>query len=95
MAVAAHGVHLLDTTLRRGEAGGPLALPDLPAIPGREIAGTVTAVGEDVDAAWLGRRVAAHLGARVSGGGYARLAVAPVGTLHAVPDGLDLPRPWP
>lgn len=29
VAVTAHGVHLLDTTIRRGEAGGPLPLPDL------------------------------------------------------------------
>ncbi len=41
----AHGVHLLDTSLRRGEAGPPLPLPSLPTVPGREIAGSVAAVG--------------------------------------------------
>lgn len=87
--VRAHGVHLLDTTLRRGEAGGPLGLPALPTIPGREVGGTVIGVGDDVDPAWTGRRVAAHLGATASGGGYARLAVAPVESLHPVPDELD------
>src|SRR6185369_7544523 len=63
IAVEASGVHLLDTRLREGERSGPLPLPDLPAIPGREVAGTVEAVGDGVDAGWLGRRVVAHLGA--------------------------------
>lgn len=91
VAVRAHGVHLLDTTLRRGEPGGPLPLPALPTIPGREVAGVVDAVGPGVDAAWRGRRVAAHLGARPDGGGYARLAVVPVGSLHRVPDHVTAP----
>ncbi|MGG8405913.1 alcohol dehydrogenase catalytic domain-containing protein, partial [Streptomyces sp. 12297] len=55
IAVAAAGVHLLDTTLRAGVPTGPLALPDLPTVPGREIAGTVDALGEGTDPAWLGR----------------------------------------
>ncbi|UKJ63385.1 zinc-binding dehydrogenase [Cellulosimicrobium cellulans] len=92
VAVRAHGVHLLDTTLRRGEAaGGPLPLPTLPTIPGREVAGVVAAVGSGVDAAWRGRRVAAHLGATPDGGGYARLAVVPVEALHRVPDHVTAP----
>ena len=40
IAVAAAGVHLLDTTLRRGEPG-PFPAPPLPTIPGREVAGVV------------------------------------------------------
>jgi NADPH2:quinone reductase len=82
IAVEASGVHLLDTRLREGERSGPLPLPDLPAIPGREVAGTVEAAGDGVDAAWLGRRVVAHLGA--ASGGYAERAVAPAAALHAV-----------
>jgi NADPH:quinone reductase len=78
------GVHLIDTTLRRGVAMGPLPLPDLPAIPGREVAGVADAVGPDVDERLVGRRVVAHLGA--ASGGYAELAVAPAGALHEVPD---------
>jgi NADPH:quinone reductase len=78
------GVHLIDTTLRRGVAMGPLPLPDLPAIPGREVAGVVDAVGPDVDERLVGRSVVAHLGA--ASGGYAELAVAPAGALHEVPD---------
>ncbi|MGN0113650.1 MAG: alcohol dehydrogenase catalytic domain-containing protein, partial [Cellulosimicrobium funkei] len=92
VAVRAHGVHLLDTTLRRGEAtGGPLPLPALPTIPGREVAGVVDVVGPGVDAAWRGRRVAAHLGATPDGGGYARLAVVPVEALHRIPDHVTAP----
>jgi NADPH2:quinone reductase len=86
IAVEASGVHLIDTTLRRGVQMGPLPLADLPAIPGREVAGTVDAIGHDVDDRWLGRRVVAHLGA--ASAGYAELAVAPVGTLHELPDGV-------
>ena len=86
IAVAASGVHLIDTVIRRGVAAGPFPLPDLPAVPGREVAGTVEAVGPGVDERWAGRRVVAHLG-RASGG-YAERAVAPVDALHEIPDHL-------
>ncbi|WP_369372563.1 zinc-binding dehydrogenase [Promicromonospora sp. Populi] len=85
----AHGVHLLDTSLRRGEAGPPLPLPSLPTIPGREIAGTVSGVGSGVDASWIGRRVVAHLGPVPDGGGYARRVVVAAEKLRAIPDGPD------
>ena len=45
VAVEAAGVHLIDTTIRRGVEFGPLPVPDLPMTPGREIAGTVEALG--------------------------------------------------
>jgi NADPH2:quinone reductase len=79
-------VHLIDTALRAGRAMGPLALPDLPTIPGREVAGVVDAVGPQADEQWLGRRVVAHLGP--ASGGYAELAVRETEALHALPDGL-------
>jgi NADPH2:quinone reductase len=82
----AHGVHLVDTTVRRGESGPPLPLPSLPTVPGREIAGTVAAVGADVDASWIGQRVAAHLGRVPDGGGYARRVAVAAEKLHAIPD---------
>lgn len=85
----AHGVHLLDTSLRRGEAGPPLPLPSLPTVPGRELAGTVAAVGPGVDGAWVGRPVAAHLGPVPDGGAYARRVVVGAEKLHALPDGVD------
>ena len=85
VAVEASGVHLLDTSIRRGEPG-PLPPPQLPMTPGREVAGLVDELGADVDPAWLGTRVVAHLGP--ASGGYATQAVVPVGALRPVPDGL-------
>jgi NADPH2:quinone reductase len=86
IAVAASGVHLVDTLIRAGKTAGSMPPPDLPAIPGREVAGRVDAVGDDVDEGWVGQRVVAHLGA--ASAGYAELAVAAVGALHVLPDGL-------
>ncbi|MYT32702.1 MULTISPECIES: zinc-binding dehydrogenase [unclassified Streptomyces] len=87
IAVAAAGVHLLDTALREGVEGGPAPLPELPTVPGREVAGTVDAIGKGTDPAWLGRPVVAHLG--MVPGGYAERAVTTTDRLHAIPDGLD------
>jgi NADPH2:quinone reductase len=94
IAVAAAGVHLIDTVLRSGRQLGPLPQPELPAIPGREVAGVVDAVGPEPDAGvgagvaggWLGQRVVAHLGP--ASGGYAELAVCAASALHPVPAGL-------
>ncbi|TWV52017.1 zinc-binding dehydrogenase [Streptomyces misionensis] len=55
-------------------------------IPGGEVAGTVTAVGDGVDPSWLGRRVWAFTG---TGGGYAEQAVVPVEQVLLLPDGLS------
>jgi NADPH2:quinone reductase len=65
---------------------GPLALPELPTIPGREVAGVVDAVGPEVEERWVGERVVAHLGP--ASGGYAELAVREIEALHRLPDGL-------
>jgi NADPH2:quinone reductase len=86
IAVAAAGLHVIDTVIRSGRPQGPLPLPELPAIPGREVAGVVDAVGAGADEGWLGRRVVAHLGA--ASGGYAELAVRDADALHEIPDGL-------
>ncbi|MFF8651089.1 zinc-binding dehydrogenase [Streptomyces griseoluteus] len=86
IAVAAAGVHLLDTALREGRQGPLPALPALPTVPGREVAGVVEALGEGVDGAWLGSRAVAHLG--FAPGGYAELAVTDATRLHPVPEGL-------
>lgn len=55
-----------------------------PFVPGTGVAGRVLSVGEGVDPAWIGKRVAALLPA----GGYAERAVAELDTLVAVPDGV-------
>ncbi|GIH04069.1 oxidoreductase [Rhizocola hellebori] len=81
--VAAAGVHLIDTTFRKGIQAGP-PLPTLPYTPGREVAGTVALAGPGVDPAWLGKRVTAHLG--MVSGGYASQALANVDSLHVVSD---------
>lgn len=83
IAVQASGVHLVDTKIRAGEAGGPFPLPELPMTPGREVAGRVDAVGPGVDEAWIGRRVVVHLG--MASGGYAELAVAAADAVHEIP----------
>lgn len=80
IATEAIGVGGVDVVIRRG---------DLAAygfreghIPGGEVAGTVSAVGEGVDPAWLGRRVWAFTG---TGGGYVEQAVAPVEDVCPLP----------
>ncbi|WP_024804729.1 zinc-binding dehydrogenase [Nocardia sp. BMG51109] len=86
IAVAAAGVHVVDTSMRRG-LPGPFPLPELPFVPGREVAGTVHRLGPGVDEKWLGTTVVTHLGQ--TEGGYAELAVAAADRLHEVPGGLD------
>ncbi|TQJ74864.1 zinc-binding dehydrogenase [Streptomyces sp. SLBN-31] len=87
VAVAAAGVHLLDTALREGAQGPLPELPALPTVPGREVAGVVESLGEGVAGLWLGRRVVVHLG--FAPGGYAELAVADVDRVHEIPRNLD------
>ncbi|MFE7402353.1 alcohol dehydrogenase catalytic domain-containing protein [Streptomyces sp. NPDC057557] len=60
IAVAAAGVHLLDTALREGMTGPFPAPAELPTIPGREVAGRVESLGEGTHTRWLGKRVVAH-----------------------------------
>ncbi|MDX6701206.1 MAG: NADPH:quinone reductase [Baekduia sp.] len=86
IAVEAAGVHVIDLSIRRGIQMGPFPLPALPMTPGREVAGTVDALGPGVDERWLRRRVVGHLGQ--AGGGYAERAVAPVEALHELGDGV-------
>ncbi|MFE1010853.1 zinc-binding dehydrogenase [Streptomyces sp. NPDC058794] len=87
VAVRAAGVHLLDTALREGIQGPMPQPPDLPTVPGREVAGVVDALGEGTSGDWLGRRVVVHLG--FAPGGYAELAVAGAARLHEIPANLD------
>ena len=83
VAVEAIGVGGVDAMIRRGTvaAGGF----EKGHIPGSEVAGTVTAVGDGVDPSWLGRRVWAFTG---RGGGYVEQAVAPVDDVLALPENL-------
>ena len=88
VAVEAAGVHLVDTMIRAGATGGsPIPVPELPTIPGREVAGRVSEVGPDVSSSWVGKRVVVHLG--MVPGGYAERAVAKVESLYEIPDHVD------
>ncbi len=78
------GVGGVDAVIRRGTLGGYGFAEGL--IPGSEVAGVVTAVGDGVDPSWLGRRVWAFTG---TGGGYAEQAVAHLDDVTALPDGLS------
>ncbi|KAA0016309.1 alcohol dehydrogenase catalytic domain-containing protein [Antrihabitans cavernicola] len=87
IAVEASGIHRVDLEVRAGHRLGTFPLPDLPYVPGREVAGTVDQVGNDVDRHLLGIRVAVSLGN--ANGGYARFALAPDVDLHPIDPALD------
>ncbi|MER6686780.1 zinc-binding dehydrogenase [Streptomyces olivaceoviridis] len=84
IATEAIGVGGVDAVIRRGTLAaygfreGHLL--------GSEVAGRVAAVGQGVDASWIGRRVWAFTGLS---GGYAEQAVAAVEDVLALPDGLS------
>lgn len=78
------GVGGVDAMIRRATLGGSGL--GAGAVPGSEVAGTVVRVGDGVDRAWVGRRVWAFTGI---GGAYAEQAVAAVGDVLALPDGLS------
>jgi NADPH2:quinone reductase len=85
--VRAAGVHLLDTSIRQGTGFGPFGPPELPMIPGREVAGVVDGLGPGADPSWLGRAVVVHLGQ--ASGGYASKAVAAADDVFPLADGTD------
>lgn len=78
---AAIGVNFADIKRRRGDVA---RLQETPYVPGIEAAGTVEAVGADVDLE-VGDRVAAH----VTEGTYAEAFVADAGSLFVIPDELS------
>jgi NADPH:quinone reductase len=81
--VAAAGVNRPDVVQRMGLYPPPPGASD---IPGLEISGSVVALGDGVDAEWLGRQVCAL----VSGGGYAEYCLAYADHCLPVPDGLSM-----
>jgi NADPH2:quinone reductase len=78
------GVGGVDVVIRRGDLAAYGFREGF--VPGSEVAGTVTAAGHGVDAAWIGRRVWAFTG---TGGGYVEQAIAAVEEIVALPP--DLP----
>lgn len=81
--VVAAGVNRPDVVQRMGHYPPPAGVTD---IPGLEVAGTVVAVGADVEESLIGRDVCAL----VSGGGYAQYCAAPVGSCLPIPDGFSM-----
>ncbi|MFJ4789602.1 zinc-binding dehydrogenase [Streptomyces sp. NPDC088794] len=71
ISVEAVGVGGVDTLIRSGALASYGFTEGF--VPGGEVAGTVTAVGDGVEGSWIGRRVWGSPGA---GGGYAEQAVA-------------------
>ncbi|WP_336207101.1 zinc-binding dehydrogenase [Nonomuraea sp. LPB2021202275-12-8] len=84
--LAAADIIYLDTLLRAGW-GADFFPKDLPYVPGGGGAGTVSAVGEGADPAWIGRRVVAR-----SATGYAERITASLREVVEIPDGLGFPE---
>ncbi|MFD8212799.1 zinc-binding dehydrogenase [Streptomyces sp. NPDC059697] len=84
IATEAVGVGGVDTVIR----SGALAAYGFKEghIPGSEVAGTVTAVGDGVDASWIGERVWAFTG---TGGGYVEQALTSVEEIVPLPVNLS------
>ncbi|UBU17861.1 zinc-binding dehydrogenase [Nonomuraea gerenzanensis] len=85
VGISAADIIFLDTLLRSGAGKDYFPLRP-PYVPGHGGAGLVTAVGDGVDPAWTGRRVAVG----TSGGGYAEQVAVAVEELTPIPDGLGL-----
>jgi len=82
VAVEAAGVNFPDLLVMTGKYQ---ILPQRPFSPGKDVAGTVAAVGDGVSNLRLGQRVVAQL----EYGGYATQALAPADWVHPIPD--DMP----
>ncbi|NLH50716.1 MAG: zinc-binding dehydrogenase [Myxococcales bacterium] len=82
LRVMAAGVNYADVLVRRGLYQ---PMPDMPAYPGLEVAGTVDAVGDRVTRFRPGDRVVAN----VPAGGYAQYALTREAMAAALPDDID------
>lgn len=76
------GVNYADTMRRRNQY---VLRQEVPFVPGSEVAGVVSEVGDGVEDVSAGDRVVTLLGT----GGYAEYAAAPAETLIPVPEGMD------
>lgn len=80
-------VTFVETQIRSGRAPRPSMLPQLPAILGNGVGGTVVAVGAEVDGDLLGARVLATTGGTR---GYAQLASVPIAAVISIPSELAM-----
>jgi len=79
---AAAGINFADTMLRQNKY---MFTPELPFTLGFEVAGTIEAIGANVQNLKVGQRVLAT----IRGGGYAEYAVADWRTVVPIPDDLE------
>ncbi|MFD6160595.1 zinc-binding dehydrogenase [Nocardia sp. NPDC060256] len=84
IATEASGVGGVDALIRSGALAAYGAEPG--RIPGQEVAGTVSEVGDGVDPTWIGQRVWGFTGVN---GGYAERAIAAAETLVPIPETLS------
>ena len=80
-------VTFVETQIRSGRAPHPSMLPQLPAILGNGVGGTVVAVGADVDTRLVGGRVVASMG---GSGGYAQWASVSASATIPVPGVVEM-----
>lgn len=85
--VRAAGINPVDWRLRRGDLR-PLSALIPGRVPGRDVAGVVAAVGDEVRSFGVGDKVFAMLDS-VSGGGYAEYAVAGEDAVAPMPENLS------
>lgn len=83
--VQAAGVGLADTFLREGV----MRRPELPFVPGLEMAGVVERAGDGVDPAWVGSSVFAQVEEGIKSGCYAEYVVVREGALVPLPSGVS------
>ncbi|MEJ3658356.1 alcohol dehydrogenase catalytic domain-containing protein [Actinomycetes bacterium KLBMP 9759] len=88
VAVGVVNVVWMDARIRAGKGPAVFAVAP-PYVPGSGVAGTVEAIGEDVDASWLGARVVTRAG-EAYGGGYADTVITRPETSFPLPAGVDL-----
>ncbi|UGU32543.1 zinc-dependent alcohol dehydrogenase family protein [Mycolicibacterium smegmatis] len=83
ISIEASGVGYVDVMAREGHYH---AFTEAGFVPGLEIAGVVSELGDGVDAGWLGRRVFAM---PMTGGGYAEYVAVSSDQLIPLPDGVS------
>ncbi len=87
VAVAAVSITFVETQIRSGHPPHPAMAPALPVILGNGVGGVIAAVGADVEAGLIGRRVVTTTG---GSGGYAELVAVQPADVIDVPETLEM-----
>jgi NADPH2:quinone reductase len=87
VAVAAVSITFVETQIRAGHPPHPAMAPALPVILGNGVGGVISAIGADVEASLIGRRVVTTTG---GSGGYAELVAVQSADVIGVPETLDM-----